>query len=326
MPALRLRLDRGLIAFGSVSAALHVLVVLLAFFVPPPSKTFALGEVTTEDRFMSALIVPERPIDDPDDKPELTGEDGGEVAEGDAVQAGTEESADTDRRVAIRGDASRITLKKDSREVASSSGALAVLNNSSITAAWIDGVTTEGFDALTAMGGVKGERTGEDYGHGGFALFGVGEKRGGGGVRTSFTTGFDTVSRPTNGGTADFGHDAGKLAPKKERAPSVVFKQPTVSDGLDRELIQRTVRKHHKEVKYCYEQELIKNKNLAGKMTVRFTITANGDVAAAIPESSTLANSAVERCVANKIRRWAFPSVKGGGIVVVNYPFVFAPH
>lgn len=324
MPPRRLRFDGGLLAFGGVSASVHVMIVLLAFFVPPQSKTFALGEVTVEDRFISTLIEPNDPITEPDEGHEEADE-GGEVAAGDAVKAGDEEAETTGRRMAIVGNAHRITLKKDSREVARTTGALAILNNSTISADWGTGVATEGFDAVSAMGGVTGDRTGQDYGHGGFALFGVGEKRGGGGVRTSFQAAFSTVSRRSGPGSRPYGDKVGKLAPKKEHKPTLYLRPPIVSDGLDREFIQRTVRKHRKEVKYCYEQELIKNHKLAGKLTVSFTIAANGNVAAAVPTGSTLGNAAIGRCVAGKVRHWSFPSIKGGGIVVVKYPFVFAP-
>ena len=45
--------------------------------------------------------------------------------------------------------------------------------------------------------------------------------------------------------------------------------------------------------------------------------------AAAMINSSTLENRGVERCITDKIRRWSFPEPKGGGIVLVEHPFVF---
>lgn len=36
-------------------------------------------------------------------------------------------------------------------------------------------------------------------------------------------------------------------------------------------------------------------------------------------------NANVERCLASKIKRWVFPAPKGGGIVIVTYPFIFKP-
>ena len=34
-------------------------------------------------------------------------------------------------------------------------------------------------------------------------------------------------------------------------------------------------------------------------------------------------NANVENCLASRIKTWVFPKPKGGGIVIVNYPFVF---
>ena len=36
-----------------------------------------------------------------------------------------------------------------------------------------------------------------------------------------------------------------------------------------------------------------------------------------------LGNPAAENCIAQAVRRWTFPQPKGGGIVIVSYPFVF---
>ena len=39
-------------------------------------------------------------------------------------------------------------------------------------------------------------------------------------------------------------------------------------------------------------------------------------------QTSTLGNARVDQCIADAVRRWGFPKPKGGGIVVVSYPFV----
>ena len=71
--------------------------------------------------------------------------------------------------------------------------------------------------------------------------------------------------------------------------------------------------------------ELMKNKNLAGKVIVSFTISGTGAVVAASAAGGTLGNAAVSSCIASKVRRWVFPEPNGGGIVRVSYPFVFSP-
>ncbi len=40
---------------------------------------------------------------------------------------------------------------------------------------------------------------------------------------------------------------------------------------------------------------------------------------------ATTDNTELERCVAGRVRGWVFPRPKGGGSVVVTYPFLFKP-
>ena len=117
---------------------------------------------------------------------------------------------------------------------------------------------------------------------------------------------------------------ADKSADKSASIAKVVPAKPTVRGSLDKEIIRRVVRKHRREIKYCYEQQLQKDENLAGKVTVKFTISATGKVVAATISRSTLNNTKVERCLTGKIKRWVFPKPEGGGIVIVTYPFDFS--
>jgi|GEM_PF-4592368 len=99
---------------------------------------------------------------------------------------------------------------------------------------------------------------------------------------------------------------------------------PAVMGSLDKNIIRRVVRQHRNEIRYCYEKELVKNPNLGGKVDVKFTVSPTGSVASAAVASSTLNNASVESCITKKIKRWKFPQPKGGGIVVVKYPFNFS--
>ena len=56
---------------------------------------------------------------------------------------------------------------------------------------------------------------------------------------------------------------------------------------------------------------------------VKFTINNTGSVIEATIKESTLKNPNVESCITKKIKHWIFPAPKGGGLVVVVYPFVF---
>jgi outer membrane biosynthesis protein TonB len=97
-----------------------------------------------------------------------------------------------------------------------------------------------------------------------------------------------------------------------------------VMGSLTKEQIERVVRQHRNEIKFCYEQELQKNPKLAGSIKIKFTISGTGSVMSALVADTSMKSPAVERCMTGKIQRWAFPEPKGGGIVIVNYPFNFS--
>lgn len=56
-----------------------------------------------------------------------------------------------------------------------------------------------------------------------------------------------------------------------------------------------------------------------------FVIEGDGTVSSAKTKSSTLDNAAVEHCINGRFMRMVFPEPKGGGVVIVSYPFVFSP-
>lgn len=116
-------------------------------------------------------------------------------------------------------------------------------------------------------------------------------------------------------------------APKSAPVPSprVAAGQTVVLGSLDKATISQVIKRHQTEARYCYQQALLRKPTLAGKITVKFTIAANGSVMTAAVTESTMADAQVESCVVSRVKRWRFPAPKGGGIVVVNYPFLFTP-
>jgi TonB family protein len=100
---------------------------------------------------------------------------------------------------------------------------------------------------------------------------------------------------------------------------------PAAARGsLDKEIIDRVVRDHMQEVRACYEAQLRHDRKLGGAIRVMFTIGATGSVVASELEKSTMNNRLVNDCLVQAVRAWTFPPPEGGGVVVVNYPFVFA--
>ena len=51
-------------------------------------------------------------------------------------------------------------------------------------------------------------------------------------------------------------------------------------------------------------------------------ITASGTVASSQVSQSTLGNTELETCIASRVQTWIFPKPKGGGVVIVTYPFI----
>ncbi len=97
-----------------------------------------------------------------------------------------------------------------------------------------------------------------------------------------------------------------------------------VHGSLSREVIRRVVQLHLNEVRLSYEQQLVHQPNLHGRVVAAFVIAANGSVQSAADRESTLNSRPAEACIAQAIQRWMFPSPEGGVVVVVNsYPFTF---
>lgn len=97
-----------------------------------------------------------------------------------------------------------------------------------------------------------------------------------------------------------------------------------VKGGLSHGEIARVMNRNRPRFKFCYERELAANPHLSGKIAVRFTIAPDGTIAVADIAESTVDEQRVEACVLKTTRSLRFPSPRGGGIVVVTYPFLFS--
>jgi hypothetical protein len=123
-------------------------------------------------------------------------------------------------------------------------------------------------------------------------------------------------------GPARGGGGGGNFASKAEGG-IVTLQAPIVMDALDRSLLDVVIKRNVSQIRYCYQRELTKHPDLAGEVTVKFVITADGDVSSAVTKRSTLGNEAVEACINGRFLRFQFPAPRGGGIVIVSYPFRF---
>lgn len=100
---------------------------------------------------------------------------------------------------------------------------------------------------------------------------------------------------------------------------------PAAYGSLDKTVIDAEIKEHMGEIRACYQNGLPGNPTLAGKVTVRFVIAPDGSVSLARIKATTLQDEEVEHCLQRRFLTFEFPEPKDGGIVVVSYPFIFAP-
>jgi hypothetical protein len=207
--------------------------------------------------------------------------------------------------------------REDDRQKIAKAGLLKALNSADGAVSNIFGPGGIGTGLNNALGGLKGGAgMGDAHGVGGLGSRGTGP--GGGG------TGLGIGGLGTKGtGRGRGGYGDLDLGGRGKGETRIVPGRTIVQGSLSKDIIAKIVRQHQNEIKYCYEQELNKNPNLYGKISVAFTIDGTGDVSDATVNETTMNNQNVENCMAVHIRRWKFPEPKGGGQVFVTYPWVF---
>ena len=211
------------------------------------------------------------------------------------------------------------TKKEKDRQVVGKVGLLGAFKGLKGGASDVFGPGGMGNGLNNALGGIKaGAGMGDAQGVGGLGSKGGGT--GGGG------TAMGLGGLGTKGNGRGMGDGGGiDLTGRGKTVTKIVPGKTTVVGGLDKDVIAKIIRSHQNEIKYCYETELNKNPDLAGKVAVAFTIDPAGAVSEANVTESTLGNSTAENCMLSRIRRWKFPEPKGGGVVAVTYPWIFSP-
>ena len=221
---------------------------------------------------------------------------------------------DTKSRMAVKAE-----KPSDEQVVASKLNAL--FGDKSGGIAQIFGDNTGGGELEAALGGIDGGRVGASAGMGGLGLRGGGPGGGGTGVNTLGTGKIGTRGRGS--GEAGYGSGEGGLGGKTDRDVTMTQGTPVILGSLDKEIIRRIVQEHASQIRYCYEKELTRTPGIFGKIVMKWVINGEGKVTQAQTAETQMRNANVEGCLATKIKTWVFPKPKGGGIVIVNYPFVF---
>ncbi|MEZ4453857.1 MAG: AgmX/PglI C-terminal domain-containing protein [Nannocystaceae bacterium] len=245
--------------------------------------------------------------------------------------AGSPKSAVQEGAMAIKsiGKVTGVDRNFDPERRAERSGILGVFadNSGSPFASALAQSYASGDGDEDVWGDLTSQQVGESHGVGGLGLVGTGRSGGGqaegalglGNVGLIGRCGPNgcqgAVGEYGGGGTTTF---AGRAA----RAPQVRVSTAEVTGALDKDVVRRIVRAHINEVRHCYNQALVHDPLLRGRVAIQFSIGAGGDVLAANPSESSVKDPTVGRCIAQAVRRWKFPKPQGGGSVIVTYPFV----
>jgi hypothetical protein len=200
---------------------------------------------------------------------------------------------------------------------------VAIVNNAGVLGAWSEaglesgsGLPTGLASSISGLSGPKGVQRGTGLGDRGKDFGGGGTAVDGGGVNTSGLC---------DGGDCRRGQE-GSIGDKKEgRMISDPNEVMYVGPAMDRALIDKVIKQNMNRLRYCYQRELSKDPTLSGKIVVKFSIDKAGGVSSAAIKSSSMNSAAVESCMTKTFMSFKFPEPKGGGVVIVSYPFMFSP-
>jgi len=317
---------------GVALAFLALLVIVRA--IPEDPRSVSLDDIRRNGRLDHMVTIP-LTVDSPEvDKAiaatKTPGGGGAKAAKGPQGEAGDKRAKPSIGRRAVQGN-----TPPDARDVAGEIRDNSILKfldgpKSGALGALFDDKPALGDEAKTVLGHLQGPMVASAYGTG-LAANGTGAFGGGTGEHTLGTGVIGTLGKfgpgdgPGDGPGHGYGTGVGKLGTRHAKTPDVFIGDLKIRGTLDKEIIRRIVRRHINEVKFCYDQALVRKPKLDGRLVAQFTIAGNGQVIASVKQSSTLGDVTAEMCVVNAIRRWEFPTPNGGGLAIVTYPFTFSP-
>ena len=310
----------------TVGSVLALVMLLMLSFAIPPDGTTASGDLLGMSRKFLPFIVTAPELEKAPEiataKPDKNSGDAGQAHIGASGKMGSPNSKRQNGAYAIKGNGIDMhTGKAEAAAAARNAGFLGIL--SSVTSSQFADMFGRGVAVGDApeniIGNLVGNGFADAYGLGGFGVNGTGAGGGGIGLGTIGTARYGTLGH----GGYGRGPGIGGLARHIPRGPVITQGIAHVKGSLDKDIIRRVVHLHMNEVKYCYDQELVKKASLEGRVSVQFVISPQGQVLSSVLQSTTMGNVRVEKCVVDAVRRWPFPAPTGGGIAIVSYPFNF---
>lgn len=296
-----------------ISALLHAFFVVASIVTPRLSSSLTDDLFKNQNRFAQMILkAPEK--EKQRKKLELSGAKGAKHKDEEG-KFGKKDKPKKDA-LASKAGAPRVDPNKreKDRKIALNAGLLGMLGKSGAVSN-VFGPGGLGSGINNAMGGLQGSEMGDAGGAGGLGTRGSGA--GGGGNALGIG------GLGTHGGRGSGGYGNIDLGGRGKGETRVVPGRTIIQGSLSKEEIGRVIRRNLARFKYCYEKQLNSNPNLTGKISVYFTIAPTGSVADASIRETSMNDINVESCVEKVMRSLKFPQPRGGGIVVVTYPFVF---
>jgi hypothetical protein len=304
--------------FMSMMTVLLLLCSFATYYVlyltPPPVIT----DTTAQEELIADLLLEEAPEPPPEEEKPDANPDAGEGAKA-KKEEGKVGKKDAKMKEA-KGDKVEVDKRTKDKQVvddlmsglnfgaASDSGAMDGMG----------GIANLDANMQGGLGGVIGAK-GVQAGSGGLGSSGGGL---GGGGTADGVGGLGT--KGSGRGSSGYGKGGGSVGKKRSGGSIKSGGTPIILGALDKSLIDAVIRRNMSQIRYCYQRELTKNPSLKGKIIVKFTIAADGSVSKAGIKSSSMGSAAVESCITGRFKRFKFPEPKGGGVVIVSYPFIFS--
>ncbi len=226
---------------------------------------------------------------------------------GPKVQASAEERTAARSKVANMGVLGVLSGKGTAGRSGRRTSSVTALQMDESLAQDLDRVLSE-VSGITVGGGGTGEGTGLAGGEGGGAgLIGIETKVAG--------------ARAAPVQVARLGTIGGRPVAASGSAKAL---EPEQREERSARAIARVVENHQGGIRYAYNKELRKNPALKGKVVLRFTIAAEGNVTDCRLEESNMNWPPLEEALTQMALKWRFPPIPEG-TVTVAYPFIFFP-
>ncbi len=325
--------DKPFWLYNAASLAVIGSLLVLVHLIPDDMLSMNEDENSASNRFVGYMNQPDEvPEEEPPPEQENSDDEAGGTGQrhkGEEGKMGKPSSKNKSGLYAMKGPKDAIpqlARNFDPDMMARNAGILGMVQQESghFLASPYGAAFAVGNDDEDVWGGLTGTEVGEAHGVGGLGLVGTGRGGGGTGEGTIGLGNVGTIGKGGGGGTGSgYGRGSGAgFGGRGARVPRVRQAKATVQGGLDKDIIRRVVRAHINEVRYCYNQGLVRDPNLKGRVAVQFTIGPSGSVPAAVVQESSIKDQNVGQCIAKAVKRWKFPKPDGGGNVVVTYPFV----